>query len=623
MSRFDAAGLVRSALVTTERCFRPRRTQPANRTSRRRRPSVTRARWTLVAGLLAALAYSAGASTTGHAEVPAAQTLLPTPYVPGSTPSSPLTITSAGTGTSNGYPTVPFPSWWNGMCDGWTDLASWNGLYSCGASNGTGYNHSTGQNYGSEGGPMNGEGEWQCVELSKRWLLQAINLPDLSADGYDTATNYWSYIQSHPGNWPERFVTPGTSGMGLLGPGDVVQFGNGFPGHTAVVYATSPSPFNGNGDVNIIQENDGASLTLTVNNWNFGVQELNSTTTMNATGWLHYTGGITGSGPSPAVAYTSAGQQVLFWQGTDDHLWEAWFDGNWHGPVDWTANWNGTVAWPAGADLASAPAVAAPQGQQVVFWQGSNGHLWEAWYAGGWNGPVDWTATWSGTSGWPASANPITAPAVAVVSGQQIVFWEGSNGHLWEAWWSGNWNGPFDLANAWGTSGSVASGPTVAVGNGQQDLFWSGTGGHLWEAWYTSSPSQAGAASGGWNGPVDWTAGWGGTSGWTSANDLTSAPSATVTADGSQQVVFWNAGGHLDEAWYNGVWNGPVDWTASWNGTMPWSASANLSNNAAVTALPGQQAVFWGGVNLHLWEAWWANTNGWNGPVDLSAAWGG
>lgn len=58
----------------------------------------------------------------------------------------------------------------------------------------------------------------------------------------------------------------------------------------------------------------------------------------------------------------------------------------------------------------------------------------------------------------------------------------------------------------------------------------------------------------------------------------------------------------------------PVDWTAQWNG-------GNLATNAAVTALPGQQAVFWGGVNQHLWEAWY--TTRWNGPVDWTQVWGG
>jgi hypothetical protein len=44
---------------------------------------------------------------------------------------------------------------------------------------------------------------------------------------------------------------------------------------------------------------------------------------------------------------------------------------------------------------------------------------------------------------------------------------------------------------------------------------------------------------------------------------LTSSPSATVTVDGSQQLVFWQgAGNTLWEAWYAlGHWNGPRNWS--------------------------------------------------------------
>jgi len=42
--------------------------------------------------------------------------------------------------------------------------------------------------------------------------------------------------------------------------------------------------------------------------------------------------GILGS--APAVAIHANGEQDVFWRGTDGNLWETWYDGRWHGPVD-------------------------------------------------------------------------------------------------------------------------------------------------------------------------------------------------------------------------------------------------------------------------------------------------
>jgi hypothetical protein len=58
---------------------------------------------------------------------------------------------------------------------------------------------------------------------------------------------------------------------------------------------------------------------------------------------------------------------------------------------------------------------------------------------------------------------------------------------------------------------------------------------------------------------VDWT-----TSAFAGNGLLTSSPSATVTVDGSTQIVFWQgAGSTLWEGWYaGGAWHGPVDFSA-------------------------------------------------------------
>jgi spore germination protein YaaH len=306
---------------------------------------------------------------------------------------------------------------------------------------------------------------------------------------------------------------------------------------------------------------------------------------------------------APSVAVLPNGsQQLVFWKGASNHLFEGWYSGGyWHGPSDLTG-----ILGPS-ATLQSAPSVAVtPDGStQTVFWQGPGSHLFEAWWAlGRWNGPMDITAGSLGSSAVLASA-----PSVAITpdGSTQTVFWDGPGGHLVEAWWAaGRWNGPVDWTRtAFRGAGTLASAPSAAVmpDGSQQTVFWQGAGGHLVEAWW---------AGGRWNGPVDWTAtAFGG------ADALASSPSATMLPNGSQQLVFWTgAGGHLLQAWWaGGRWNGPVDWTGA-----AFGGAAILTSPPSATVLPDgtQQLVFWQGAGSTLWEGWYALGH-WNGPVNLSA----
>jgi hypothetical protein len=75
-----------------------------------------------------------------------------------------------------------------------------------------------------------------------------------------------------------------------------------------------------------------------------------------------------------------AGEQFVFWQGTDGRLWEKWYLGH---------SWNGPAPVAVAGRIASAPAVAVQRsGEQDVFWKGADGNLWETWYARNWNGAV-------------------------------------------------------------------------------------------------------------------------------------------------------------------------------------------------------------------------------------------
>jgi hypothetical protein len=284
------------------------------------------------------------------------------------------------------------------------------------------------------------------------------------------------------------------------------------------------------------------------------------------------------------------GQQLTFWRGTDGHLKEAWYTGRWNGPMDLS------VMWPDSSPPASAPAVAVTPdgGAQLVFWQGVDGHLWEAWYTGTWHGPVDWTVRWGG------AARLGSAPSVWVSPDgrQQSVFWRGTEGHLWEAWYVGWWSGPVDWSARWPGTPLLASAPSAAVTSdgAQQLVYWQDNAGHLQEAWYAGS----------WNGPSDWSAGW------SAGSLLASAPSVAVTA-GGRQLIFWQGGnGHLWEAWWGGARSAPVDWAVV--GTV----SAQMSSSPSVAIDAGEELVFWQGPASQLTEAWWGGSP-WTAPADISA----
>jgi hypothetical protein len=292
---------------------------------------------------------------------------------------------------------------------------------------------------------------------------------------------------------------------------------------------------------------------------------------------------------TPAAAVTPSNQQVVFWRGANGHLWETWYSGGaWSPAVDWSASW---AARPV---LASAPAVAVTRdGTQTVFWQGTNGHLWEAWYSNGWNGPVDWTASW------PGARPPASAPTVAITpdGSTQMVFWRGTEGDLWEAWYRGGWNGPVDWSALWGPGHSLAAGPTVALttDGSEQLVFWKDPAGSLEEVWFNA----------GWNGPATWTA---------PSSQLASAPILAMGPTGRQELFMQGSNNDLWEAWWAGSFSPPVDVTTGFGVHDPV-----LSGPGATTLSDGQTIVFWQGLGGHLHEAWTTGTD-WTTPVDEGSA---
>ncbi len=424
--------------------------------------------------------------------------------------------------------------------------------------------------------------QYECTELAQRWAYFKFGEPaswpiSRAADMWNAGPGLPNPLAQHPngGNSAPQY-------------GDILVFAatsSDPTGHVAVVSAV------GAGGVTAVHENFTINGTIS-GQW---TQSLNGTTVAPlgsdpVLGWLRPASAVqqpttrpvhTTSAPSAAVT-PDGSTQTVFWKGANNQLTEAWYAGGaWHGPA----------SFPFGA-LVSPPSVAITKDgrTQTVFWQAANGHLYEAWYSGSWNGPADLTATWGGIG-------PLTsAPSVVTTTdGSQLVFWRGTNGHLWEAWYTlGSWHGPADLAQL----GAIASAPSAAItpDGATQLVFWRGSNGLLSEAWF----------SGRWNGPIQFG----------NLGSVASAPSVSVTPDGRQQLVFWqDTHNHLREAWFTGSWNGPSDWTAAAFGDGSPLAS---SPTATVTTDGSTQIVFWEGGGGLMFEAWWAGGR-WNGPVAVSA----
>ncbi|MGH7723042.1 MAG: CHAP domain-containing protein [Candidatus Dormibacteria bacterium] len=442
--------------------------------------------------------------------------------------------------------------------------------------------------------------EYECTELAQRWAHFKWGEPDTWP--ISRASDMWAAGPSLP-------IPLSQNPNGGASPpqfGDIIVYGatSSIPtGHVGVVAGVTAS------SVTVAQEN------LTVNGTPTGewTEPLHGTSApplggLPVLGWLRsgelapalsrapaapaHPPLISASSPSTAIM-PDGSTQTVFWQGPNNDLFEKWFaGGTWNGPVDVSAAYFG-----GSAPLQSAPAVTiTAAGTQIVFWRGQSNHVFEAWYSGRWNGPVDVTVSYFG-GGAPASSAP---SATVLNDGTQLVFWQGASGHVFEAWWKGRWTGPVDwTAAAFGGAAPLNSSPSITVASdGTQLVFWQGPSGHVFEAWW----------KGRWTGPVDWTAAaFGG------AAPLRSSPSVAVASDGTQLVFWQGPSGHLYEAWWKGRWSGPVDWTAAaFAGTSPLTSAPSVAVTAA-----GAQLVFWQGGSQTLWEAWF--TAHWNGPGQLGS----
>ena len=183
--------------------------------------------------------------------------------------------------------TATSPGWWQGgTCDpanypGSHPLgASWHGLVACGPGPTQGGSDHLVEFYPGAWGEL----EWECVELSMRWMYLAWGVNPYPADGWDVVSNYGAASERLQPDGPQLdVVSNGTLGA-VPQPGDVISVArtvqDGF-GHTAVVTANAVNAA-GDGTITVIQQNGGPGndgwATYPVSNWTVGD---------GVSGWLH------------------------------------------------------------------------------------------------------------------------------------------------------------------------------------------------------------------------------------------------------------------------------------------------------------------------------------------------
>ena len=228
------------------------------------------------------------------------------------------TIDQGGLGGGGRPSDLPTPMWWSGDCDVGNNSGSarlggsFRGVPACGPRP-----IITGQDgkktFFTGTGSSNAELEWQCVELSMRFMWLAYKIPPYGADGFDIASSYKGTL---------LYPVLQNNGSGPLPvAGDILQYGDGKSkrpctdsnvcnsGHTSVVSGTSIDA-NGNGTIWVIEQNNHGDGTnsIVVKNGVLLKESLNpsiSTVPYGVTGWLHQPGTNTVVNPNPVPAVTS------------------------------------------------------------------------------------------------------------------------------------------------------------------------------------------------------------------------------------------------------------------------------------------------------------------------------
>jgi hypothetical protein len=533
--------------------------------------------------------WTAAETEFSDVSVNAANLLVPTTV--GVTQSAQGGSTSGTTeAPANANPTdmtpVAFPSWWSGTCNTNNYQAAsgqlahllsagavWDGLEACGPR--PGYNEGPDESVDLPGAQWSVL-EWECVELSMRWMYLAWNVEPFPANGKGVVWNYSAFEAQYDSSGPTLVTTANDGSGSLPEPGDVLSYGATTTyGHTSVVTAVDVDN-NGNGNISVLEQNASPTGwdTVPVSDWVLGGLD------GGVSGWLHDPGfSVNEPRSTTEEASLGNGRTEVVWRGRDGNLWRAYSPS----PGTWQA-----AASLGGGPLGSDPfPIGSEPGVVDVFWRGTDNALWHMWYtdSGGWQGPQQLTAP----NLLASDPHPITNGA-----GRIDVFWTGANGNLWSI--------TYLSGSGWGTAASDGAGPLgsdpapVWVAPGVIDVFWEGTDHGLWHEF---------SVNGHWSGAQN-----------LSPLPMGSPPTAIATAT-YQVDVFWEGTDtHLWSVAYDNGWQ-----SARGLGSVPLGSQPEPDLMA-----PGVLDVFWVGPSTNLWHetdiygSWTAPSSLGNGPLTTAPA---
>jgi CubicO group peptidase (beta-lactamase class C family) len=173
-------------------------------------------------------------------------------------------------------------------------------------------------------------------------------------------------------------------------------------------------------------------------------------------GWFGLGGGIKGS---PAAVIPGPGIIDIYVRGTDDRLWQKWWDGERWNPSD-----DGWEVHDDGFKLGSSPAVLARGADfREVFARGEDGAVHHKFWDGSkWNG---WFSLGGQIKGAPAVVEP--------TPGTMDIYVRGMDDALWQKWWDGNsWNPSEEGWSRHEDGQLLGSSPSVVcTGPGVRDVY--------------------------------------------------------------------------------------------------------------------------------------------------------
>ena len=269
-----------------------------------------------------------------------------------------------------------------------------------------------------------------------------------------------------------------------------------------------------------------------------------------------------------ALSALSRNPQVcnVYVRGGDRVLWQLpFYDGRWHG---WAKHDGILLAEPAVGSM--------NPNHEHVFGQGTDGQLFQKWWAadgGGWRGWFPLGAPAPGFAGRPAtvSRNPQVCN----------VYVRGKDNALWQlAWYNGRWNG-------WGrhADGVLASPPAAgSMNSNHEHVFVRGTDGQVWVKWWLqgsgwSAWAPLGAPPAGFNGGP-------------------AVSQGPVTCD---LFVRGNDNALWQRSFRSGVWG-------SWERHNDGGVLAD--DPAAASMQPNHLQIFVRGTDGKVWQKFWGGNQG-------------